>query len=67
MADKPKKKKVDKRVFKESERQKLLKFRETRGAFGQSLAETAFGKAAFKRAKKGETSRPAKPKKPKKK
>lgn len=55
----PKKKKVDKRVFSEKERKRLKKFRQTRGALGQPLGETSYGKAAYKRAKKGKTSRKA--------
>ena len=50
------KKKSDKRVFSAKERAALKKFRQTRGALGQPLGETAYGKAAYKRARKGKTS-----------
>jgi hypothetical protein len=58
-------KKADKRVFKESERQKLKLWRQTRGSYDPatgkppSLGSTSFGKSMYKKARKGKTSKKA--------
>lgn len=51
-----------KKVFKKSERDKIKKHYQTRGADPKNKVkykDTAAGKAAYKRAKKGKTSRKA--------
>ena len=56
-------KKSNKRVFKQSERDKMKKHYQTIGADPGApvrYADTAAGKAAYKRAKAGKTSRKAK-------
>jgi hypothetical protein len=46
-----------KKVFKKSERDKIKKHYQTKGALGKKYKDTMEGKAAYKRAKKGKTSR----------